>query len=304
MSGSKLKGVSLILLAGFLWGTMSPVGKFLAQAGTDTMTIVFSRALLAGLASALFMAWRAPHLLRLKPSQVPLICFYALFGVSAMYCGFFMALNFLSVALTEVIFFSYPILIVLLSPMVTGERAGGAEVLGATLILVAVVVAVLPSLPSGGAPLSLEGLGWAALSALGMTFYSLLARAAARGGRVPQGTLFVYGMLFGAVIMGTGKGISSGWGDLARLGLGQVGWILYLSLVATLVGYGAFYLGLRHVTAATAGVIGTVELVTAFALSRFVLGQPVGLNELAAGTLIILSISLVSLRKGSAGSAL
>ncbi len=299
MSGSKIQGISLVLLAGFLWGTMAPVGKFLSLERTDTMTVVFSRAFLAGIAAFLFMAWRAPHNLRLKASQLPLLSFYSLFGVSAMYCGFFMSLNFLSVALTEVIFFSYPLLIVLLSPFITGERPERVEALGAALIFLAVILAVLPSLLSGGLSLSLKGLGWAALSAFGMTFYSLFARMAARGGRVSQGTLFVYGMIFGAVIMGLGKTFSTGWGDLASLSRGQVGWILYLSLVATLVGYASFYIGLRHVTAATAGVIGTVELVTAFALSFFIMGQSVTLNELAAATLIIFSIALVSIRKGT-----
>ena len=297
MSGSNTKGVLLVLLAGVLWGTMAPVGKALSLDRTDTMTVVFSRAFLAGIASFLFMAWRAPQNLRLRASQLPLLSFYAIFGVSAMYCGFFMSLNSLSVALTEVIFFSYPLLIAILSPFITGEKPSRVEVTGAVIIFFAVVLAVLPSLLSGGLAFSLEGLGWAALSALGMTLYSLFARMAAKGGHVPQGTLFVYGMLFGAVILGLGKTFSTGWSDLPSLGSAQVAWILYLSLGATLVGYAAFYLGLHHVTAATAGVIGTAELVTAFALSFFVMGQAVATNELAAAALIILSIVLVSLRK-------
>lgn len=302
MSGSKFKGVLLVLLAGILWGTMAPVGKFLSFAGTDTMTVVFSRALLAGWTAFLFLAWKAPQDLRLKVSQLPTLSFYAVFGVSAMYCGFFMSLNFLSVALTEVIFFSYPLLIALLSPFITKEKPEKVEVLGAALIFLAVVLAVLPSLLSGGLSFSLKGLGWAVLSAFGMTFYSLFARLAARGGRVPQGTLFVYGMIFGAVILGLGKTFSTGWYDLALLNLEQIGWILYLSLIATLMGYASFYIGLRHVTAATAGVIGTAELVTAFALSYFVMNQSVTLNELTAAVLIIFSIALVSLRKGASCS--
>ncbi|MFA0889685.1 MAG: DMT family transporter [Synergistales bacterium] len=297
MSGTNMKGLSLVLLAGILWGTMAPVGKALSLAGTDTMTVVFSRAFLAGIAAFLFMAWKAPMNLRLKGTQLPLLLFYSVFGVSAMYCGFFMSLNFLSVALTEVIFFSYPLLIALLSPAVTGEKPARVEVAGAVIIFFAVILAVLPSLLSGGLAFSLPGLGWAALSALGMTLYSLFARMAARGGNVPQGTLFVYGMLFGAVIMGIGKTFTTGWSDLAVLSPMQIGWILYLSLGATLVGYASFYLGLRHVTAATAGVIGTSELVTAFALSFFAMGSPAAPNELAAAALIILSIALVSLRK-------
>jgi drug/metabolite transporter (DMT)-like permease len=297
LSGSNTKGVLLVLLAGILWGTMAPVGKALSLGRTDTMTVVFSRAFIAGVAAFLFMAWRAPQNLRLRVSQLPLLSFYAIFGVSAMYCGFFMSLNSLSVALTEVIFFSYPLLIAVLSPFVTGEKPARVEVVGALIIFFAVILAVLPSLLSGGLSFSLGGLGWAALSALGMTLYSLFARMAAKGGHVPQGTLFVYGMLFGAVVLGLGKTFSTGWGDLAYLTPGQAGWILYLSLGATLVGYASFYLGLRHVTAATAGVIGTAELVTAFALSFFVMGSTVAPNELAAAALIILSIALVSLRK-------
>lgn len=292
-----MKGISLVLLAGVLWGTMAPVGKALSLAGTDTMTVVFSRAFLAGISAFLFMAWRAPQNLRLRASQLPLLSFYGVFGVSSMYCGFFMSLNYLSVALTEVIFFSYPLLIALLSPFITREKPARVEVAGAVIIFFAVILAVSPSLLSGGLAFSLAGLGWAALSALGMTLYSLFARMAARGGNVPQGTLFVYGMLFGAAIMGLGKTFSTGWGDLASLKPAQAGWILYLSLGATLVGYASFYLGLRQVTAATAGVIGTSELVTAFALSFFVMGAAVTPNELAAAGLIILSIVLVSLRK-------
>jgi len=291
--------VLLVLLAGVLWGTLGPVGKALSLVETDTLTVVFSRALLAGLAAFLFLAVKAPGHLRLRASQVPLLLFYSLFGVCAIYCGFFMSLNWLSVALTEVIFFSYPLLIALLSPLITGERPAPMEIAGAAVIFLAVVLAVGPSLFSGGLTVSLPGLAWAALSAMGMTFYSLFARLCARGGNVPQGTLFVYGLLFAAAFMGIGKTLTSGWGDLASLEPGQVGWILYLSLGATLFGYSSFYLGLRHVTAATAGVIGTVELVTAFALSFFAMGQPVTRNELAAAAMIVGAIALVSLRKES-----
>ena len=297
MSEGNARGVLLVLLAGVLWGTMGPVGKALSLARTDMMTVVFCRAFLAGTAAFIFMALRAPGNLRLRISQLPLLSFYAVFGVSAMYCGFFMSLNTLSVALTEVIFFTYPLLIAVLSPFITGEKPARVEVIGAVIIFVAVLLAVSPSLFSGKLSFSLSGLGWAALSALGMTLYSLFARMAARGGRVPQGTLFVYGMLFGAVVLGLGKTFSTGWADLSSLSLSQAAWIVYLSLGATLVGYASFYLGLRHIAAATAGVIGTAELVMAFALSFFVMGQPVTAHELAAAGLIILSIVLVSLRK-------
>ena len=106
MPASNRKGVLLVLLAGVLWGTLGPVGKALSLVETDTLTVVFSRALLAGLAAFLFLAVKAPGHLRLRASQVPLLLFYSLFGVCAIYCGFFMSLNWLSVALTEVIFFS------------------------------------------------------------------------------------------------------------------------------------------------------------------------------------------------------
>ncbi len=299
MPGQNIKGVLLVLLAGILWGTMGPVGKALSLGRTDMMTVVFSRAFLAGVAAFAFMSWRAPENLRVRFSQLPLLSFYAIFGVSAMYCGFFMSLNTLSVALTEVIFFTYPLLIAILSPYITKEKPAPVEIAGAVIIFFAVILAVMPSLLSGRLDFSLAGLGWAALSALGMTLYSLFARLSAKGGNIPQGTLFVYGMLFAAVVLGLGKTFSTGWGDLASLNSTQVGWILYLSLGATLVGYASFYLGLRHVAAATAGVIGTAELVMAFALSYFVLLQPVTPNELGAAGLIIFSIILVSTRRGN-----
>jgi drug/metabolite transporter (DMT)-like permease len=78
MENKPCRGLAAILLAGILWGTMSPVGKALAGLGTDMFTvplavvIFFSHSLLTALGAA-FVTRESPRPVHIAAAVLTLL---------------------------------------------------------------------------------------------------------------------------------------------------------------------------------------------------------------------------------------
>lgn len=291
---SSVRGFFLVLLAATLWGTLAPVGKVLTSLGTDMVTTVFFRAFFCTMGATGFLVVRNPRALKVSLPEIPGLALFGCIGVGACYGGFFMALNTLSVALTEVVFYSYPLLIAAGSFFFTGEKPGSHQIIGGVLTLSGIALALAPSL-AGVETVSVPGILWVLSASVGMATYSLMGRRGALEGETVQAKLFFYGLVFGTLSLALLKTATSGWNDLAR-GLPLTAWgaMLYLGLIASLIGYGAFYAGLRLVEATTGGVVGAWEVIVAISLGSLLSGKLPSLWELGGGGLIVLAIVVAS----------
>jgi len=290
-----LTGIALVVGAATLWGTLGPSGKQLRLLEVDMMTVVFFRAFLGALVTALYFAGTSPRKLIPRKRDFPLLFFYGAFSVSLMYAGFFFALNTISVALTEVIFYTFPLMIALFSFAITRERPSKAQYCAAILTFAGVSLAVLPSLKSGfqAAP---AGIFWAFGAACACASYMLLGRKAAHTGNIDAGTLFLYGMVFGTLALGGAKTFFYGWQDVLQgFSLPQWGWLLYVCLGGSLGGYSLFYLGIPKVPATVAGVVSAVEVLVAISLSAALNKEIPFTEEFLGAGLIILSILVAAL---------
>lgn len=289
-----MRGLFLVLLAATLWGTLAPVGKFLTGLGTDTLTTIFFRAFFCTLGAAVFFLVRNPGALKLTFSEIPGLALFGCFGVGANYGGFFMALNTLSVALTEVVFYSFPLFIAAGSFFFTGEKPGIHQFFGGILTMAGISLALAPSL-AGVETVSVSGILWALSASVGMATYSLMGRRGALAGGTAQAKLFFYGLVFGTLSLALLKTATSGWDDLAN-GLPPMAWgaMLYLGLIASLIGYGAFYAGLRLVQATTGGVVGAWEVIVAISLGSLLSGTLPSKWELGGSGLIVIAIVVAS----------
>lgn len=170
--------------------------------------------------------WRA---LRHVPWQVYAFGTLGLFGYHALY---FSALRLAPPAEAGLIAYLWPLLIVLFSGLLPGERLGPLHVLGALVAFAGAALIVL----RGGAsfdPATLPGLGLALLCALTWSGYSVLSR---RLGDVPTESVAVFcvatailsalaHLVFEPTLWPSG---TIGWGSVLALGLGPVGLAFYV----------------------------------------------------------------------------
>lgn len=283
-----------VLTAGVLWGTLSPVGKRLGMLGTDMLTVGVLRAAIMSIGAGCLLFFFAPKYFRADRTQLVQIAVIAGPCMVGIYAGFFFALQYLSVPVTVVIFFTHPLLTSLGSLLITRETPDRYQIAGALLTLAGVTIGVFPAgggLLGGIHPV---GVAWCLFAALGMSLYSLFGRLSAQTGFVPQPTLFFYMQVFGLIWLAIVKSFGTGWGGFLNLSFLQVGWILYVGLVGSLLGYSIYFYSLRTIQASTASIVSSIEIVTAFSLSSILLGQPPSGREMAGAFLIIMAIILVS----------
>jgi drug/metabolite transporter (DMT)-like permease len=223
-----------------------------------------------------------------------------------MYGGFTVALRSLSVAASEVIFYTFPLFTTFIGIFALRERPTAAQ--AAACVLIVAGVFLMTSLPGSEesaprAALPLSGVAAASLSMSGMTIQSLVGRKNAQKNWMPTETLFSYAQLFGLLWLAAYKSADTGWADLAHVS--PASWLLlaYMGFAATLLGYGAYNLGLRYIRAATASMLASFEMITAVVLAAVVLDTVPARGEIAGCLVILAALALGTRGAASDGAA-
>lgn len=162
--------------------------------------------------------------LRVVPLRVYLFGTAGLFGYHAVY---FSALRIAPAAEAGLIAYLWPLLIVLLSGLLPGERLRGGHILGAVIAFGGAAL-IVTSGTNGFAAQNLPGYGLALLCAITWAVYSVGSR---RFGAVPTGSVAVFclatavlsALMHLAVETTVWPDGSFGWVAIVALGLGPVG---------------------------------------------------------------------------------
>ncbi len=189
--------------------------------------LVFSIGALPGLA----WAWRHGEFAALRRVSAPTY----LFGIAGLFLYhtlYFAALRLAPPAEAGLIAYLWPLLIVLLSGLLPGERLRPAHLAGAALGFAGAGLIVLRA-PGAFAGAALPGYGLALLCALTWSGYSVLSR---RLGHVPTAAVLVFCLGTAALSLPLHLMLETtrwptgwtGWAAIIGLGLGPVGLAFYL----------------------------------------------------------------------------
>jgi drug/metabolite transporter (DMT)-like permease len=180
----------------------------------------------------LIWVWRSGDARRLRKVSWRVYAFgiAGLFGYHALY---FSALRMAPPAEAGLIAYLWPLLIVLFSGLLPGERLGRGHVVGALMAFAGAAMIVLRGGATGFDVNALPGLGLAFLCALTWSGYSVLSR---RLGTIPTGSVAVF-CLASAVLSAMAHLLlettawpvgAIGWASVLALGLGPVGLAFYV----------------------------------------------------------------------------
>ncbi len=214
-------------LAVLLWALLA-----LLTVQTEPVPPLLLNALTFGIATGVGLAWGAATgtlgALRAVPWSVHLFGVAGLFGYHLLY---FSALRLAAPAQASLMAYLWPLLIVLLSGLLPGERLGRAHVAGALLAFAGAALIVLGR-EGGAAPRPALGLLLAGGAALTWAAYSVLSR---RLGRWPTAGVTVY--CAGTAVLSLLAHLlweepawpsPGGWAAVALLGVGPVGLAFFL----------------------------------------------------------------------------
>ena len=188
-----------------------------------------------------------------------------------------------------------PISLMVLSPILLGERLRRREAAGAVLVLAGAVLVVLDGVPGVTAPLLSHWRGdlLLVLSAVAFASYSLFARDLLA--RWDARTLTARSLLWGTVSMVPPVAIE--WlGGARPVWTGRGAMItVYLAVVVTALAYLAWNVALARVSAPRAAIFINVQPLVGVGLGIFALGEPATAAILTGAALILLGLAITTI---------
>jgi drug/metabolite transporter (DMT)-like permease len=208
----------------------------------------------------------------------------ATFLVSSAYLA---SIQFIPVGLTVIIFFLFPVLIMLLAPVVEGRTPGLSRIAVALVAFCGLAVAIGPSFED----LDIRGIVLAAVAAAGATLQFFSGRSISR--YMPPATfgslvhlVILPPILVIALIVGAGSLRILPGGSATGLGL------VFMSGVAAVyvIAYMVHMLSLRFAAASTVAPFFNLEPVVTTTFAAVVLGERLQLNQYAGGGLVLAAL--------------
>jgi drug/metabolite transporter (DMT)-like permease len=214
---------------------------------------------------------------------------FATLCVSVAYLG---SVQFIPVGLAVIIFYLFPVLIMLLSPLVEGRNPGLFRILIAVAAFIGLAIAVGPSFDS----LDIRGILLAGLGSAGATLQFFSGRAISR-----YMSPAVFGSLVHMVILppillialyaGSGTLRFLPGGPATETGLLFMGGVAFVYVVA----YMGQMLSLRFAPASTVAPFFNLEPVMTTAVAAVILGERLQVNQYAGGGLVLAALVASSL---------
>jgi drug/metabolite transporter (DMT)-like permease len=299
-------GLALAVLSAATFGTSGTFGSSLIAAGWSPAAAVIARITLAAVILTI------PALLQLRGRWALLrrgagqAASYGLIAVAGCQLCYFSAIQRMPVGVALLLEYLAVVLVVGWLWLRHGQRPrrlttiGGSAAIGGLALVLNL---------AGSAHVSLVGVMWGLLAAVGLAVYYLLS-AARQAEPLPPIVMAWAAMCTGAAVLAT-----LGWlglmpisyraGDAAFLGH-RVSWIvpvLGLALVAAAISYVAGIGAARRLGAKLASFIGLAEVLFAIAFAWLLLGQLPSPVQFLGGAFILAGVTLVRLDELRGGAA-
>jgi drug/metabolite transporter (DMT)-like permease len=283
MNPSEQKGSLYAILSGFLYGFIGYFGLSAINGNLSASTMLFWRFLIA---SILMLFVVIPHLKTSKhllgSLLIALFCGAVYYGISTML--YFYASLYIGSGLAMVIFFTYPVIIMLLNYLFYGQSIPAVYYLATLIILVGMVLLV-----------DMDAIGFDLLGiALGLAssfFYACYIVASKKNVMPP--TLSTFMVCVGCMVTSL---LVSLWDGSFTLPQGMYTWLnlLGIGVVATVIPILLMLYSLKYISSEKASLLSVLEPVFVVILGVLLLGETLKPGH-AVGVVLVLAGALLTL---------
>lgn len=279
-------GVAMALASAASFGVITTMAKLTYDGGGNAITFALVRAALAALVMLALIplmrrAWRVPRAGWADTLWVAL----GQTGMSVFYMG---AVQYVSVSLGAILFYTYPIVVLIVESLARRERPGPVRVTAFALAFAGLVLAIGPSF---------EGVDWRGLAFAGGAVASatLLFMTTGRARRhVNEIALTFWANGLGLPVMLALMPAMGGF-SLPETPPGWTG--LSTACVLFALAFVTYVVSLRHINASRAAMIYNLEPIVSLATAALVLGETLPPARMAGGLLVIAAVMLAAWRR-------
>jgi drug/metabolite transporter (DMT)-like permease len=295
-------GAGLVVLAAVCFATLGPASRFAFAADVDALTLVTWRAVIGGLfvaATALVLSRLGQVVtrpLRDIPWRHRLMNVAAGLINAALNLAVLMAISRISIALTLLVFYTYPALVALVATAFFGERLDTLRwtALGVSLFGLALVVVGAGDVGQ----LDMVGVGLAFFGALCQVVYALSAQRGFPSVPAPQASGVTFAVAALAYVVFAGATGQLGVMDAPLDSSSALLPVLFAGVVGAGIPTMAWIMGIRILGAPRAAIISTLEPVVGVALAALVLAEIPTPLQVVGGACIIGAAIVVQRRPG------
>ena len=287
-----MRGYLCVAAAAVMWASSGTAGKALFTGGVTPFELVQIRVTVSTvLLGIVFGIWYRP-LFKIRPRD--LWYFFLLGGVvmALVQVTYFYAISKIQVAAAIFLQYLAPIMVALFSICFWKERLTPGKILALVLSLGGCYLVV------GGYSLHLLKMNHLGIlaglcSALCFAVYTLVGERGMH--RYSPWTVLFYAFLFATIT----------WHTLyppfqyirAGFTAAQWGWILYVSIVGTVLPFGLFFVGVNYVRSTRASITATLEPISAGLFAYLFIGESLQPLQVAGGAMVVAAIVVLQLKR-------
>jgi drug/metabolite transporter (DMT)-like permease len=266
-------GLVEVHLAVLLFGGTALFSKLIPL---SALNITFLRCIVAAFVLALLVK-ASKQTLKLRHSKDYLIAILLGVLVSCHWVTYFAAMQLSSVAIGMIAFFTYPVMTVLVEPLINRTQLKWVDVVSGLAVLIGVIL-LIPE-PNLDNDITL-GILVGVLSAALFTARNLLHKRYFTGYSGPHAMF--YQTLVAVMFL-------SPWQDVSMADLNQhtVGLVILLGVVFTAAPHALFTTALRYLSAKTVGLVSCLQPFYGAILALIVLGEQLSTQTLIGGAIIV-----------------
>ena len=286
MRAEERAGTVAIFVSALAYGFLAILIKLALEAGARPLPLVAWRFAIGAAAVWLLLGFRRRSLPP-RSASLRLAALGALYAVNAL--AFTIALQWVPASTASLVFYTYPVVVILLAALFLAERLTARR--GAAMALAVAGCGLTAGVgAAGGDP---RGIGLVLLSMSSLSLYivsgrPLLARLPGHGSAavILTGTAAVTVMV--ALVT---QGLDLGGGSRAA-------WtVVLLALLCTALPITLFVIGLKRVDAGKAAIYSTIEPVVTVVAAGFLLGERIAPLQYLGGLLILTGVAWLRLAR-------
>lgn len=284
------KGALLAATGGIGWGISGVCSQFLfSEYSINPSWLTSVRMILSGIILLLIASTKEKEkIFKIFLDKIDRrwLLAFAVLGLLLCQYSFLAAINFSNSGTATVLQSLNVVMMALIMAIWNRSKMEGRQI---TAILLAILGTYLIATNGNASEmvLSMPGLIWGLLSAIGVITYTLLSRGIIQ----KWGNILVtgWGMLLGGIILGITVQV---WNLPSNLDLFSIVIIMVIVVIGTAGGFSLFLQGVKFIGPVKATLIGCIEPATATILSSFFLGTRFGFIESLGFFAIIITVFL------------
>jgi len=285
LKGQK-KGYIYGILSAVLFGSAGIFVK-LAQNELDSISLLIIQYIIAVSLMFITLYFTDKQALKVNTKDMVNLAILGVVGNTFMTEFYYLAFNYLSVAVTTILLMTFPIMIFIYSTIFKRQKISGVKSIAALLAFIGCIMAL--NIFKGQFTYSPIGIIFGLLAA---TFYAFMnIYSESRFDKVKPLAINAYSTLFSLITLCLFKlPLFLFRGELP---LNSIGYVAILAIFCEIIPLTLLYASIKIIGAVKASIVSNLEIPTSLILSTFILKEEISLVQIIGATIVVYAVYLI-----------